>query len=171
LKELESEDGMLLGIPDFTNFRIRGTIAGVCADTMGGHEIGGFFSPSANRFCRLCLITREKIKQKSCFDQFEMRTRENYDEAVEASASNPEKASETGIRSCCVRIQNILNFISEIFNFRTSELLKIFPFRGELNFRCHARFLGRRSFVYDQTFYKATLFVWNNKNFCNRIKP
>lgn len=93
-----------------------------------------------------------------------MRTRENYDEAVEASASNPEKASETGIRSCCVLIQNILNF-------RTSELLKIFPFRGELNFRCHARFLGRRSSVYDQTFYKATLFVWNNTNFCNRIKP
>ncbi len=134
-------------------------------------RLGDFFSPSANRLCRLCLITREKIKQKSCFDQFEMRTRENYDEAVEASASNPEKASETRIHSCCVRIQNILNFISEIFNFRTSELLKIFPFRGELNFRCHARFLGRRSFVYDQTFYKATLFVWNNKNFCNRIKP
>ncbi|KAK4007438.1 hypothetical protein OUZ56_012595 [Daphnia magna] len=31
-----------------------------------------------------------------------MRTRENYDEAVEASASNPEKSSDTGIRSCCV---------------------------------------------------------------------
>ncbi|XP_032798525.2 uncharacterized protein LOC116935302 [Daphnia magna] len=102
LKELESEDGMLLGIPDFTNFRIRGTIAGVCADTKGAHEIGGFLGPSANRFCRLCLITREEIKQKSCFDQLEMRTRENYDEAVEASSSNPEKASDTGIRSCCV---------------------------------------------------------------------
>ncbi|XP_045023276.1 uncharacterized protein LOC123467391 [Daphnia magna] len=93
---------MLLGIPDFTNFRIRGTIAGVCADTKGAHEIGGFLGPSANRFCRLCLITREEIKQKSCFDQLEMRTRENYDEAVEASSSNPEKASDTGIRSCCV---------------------------------------------------------------------
>lgn len=67
LKELESEDGMLLGIPDFTNFRIRGTIAGVCADTKGAHEIGGFFSPSANRFCRRCLITREEIKQKKLF--------------------------------------------------------------------------------------------------------
>lgn len=53
LKELESDDGMHLDIPDLPGgLRIRGTIAMLCADSKAAHEIGGFMSPSANRFCR-----------------------------------------------------------------------------------------------------------------------
>ena len=147
---MESEEGMLLDIPDFPNFRIKDTIAGVCADTnKGAHEIG-FLGPSATKFCRLCLISRDEIKQKSCFDQLEMRNRYNYDDAVKYSAANPEKASETGIRSCCV-----LNR-SKYFHF------------GENDFRCYARFFRRCSPVYDQTSFMRALFLPHNKDFCSR---
>jgi hypothetical protein len=90
---------MLLGISDFTHVRIRGTIAGVPADTMDAHEIGGFLRPSANRFFKLFFVSREEIKQKSCCCQFELKTRENYNETVKAYASNPEK--QVKLKSIC----------------------------------------------------------------------
>ena len=61
LEELESEEGILLDITDLSNFRIRGTLVSVFADTKGAHEIGGFMSPSENKFCRLCLIHQKWI--------------------------------------------------------------------------------------------------------------
>ena len=61
LEELESEKRILLDITDLSNFRIRGTLVSVFADTKGAHEIGGFMSPSENKFCRLCLIHQKWI--------------------------------------------------------------------------------------------------------------
>lgn len=84
LEELESEEGMLLHIPDMPNFCIRGTLVSVSADTKGAHEIGGFLSPSANKFCRLCLIHRSEINFKSNVDPLVLRDYD-YDQAVVAS--------------------------------------------------------------------------------------
>ncbi|EFX81173.1 hypothetical protein DAPPUDRAFT_317930 [Daphnia pulex] len=84
LEELESEEGMLLDIPDMQNFCIRGTLVSVSADTKGAHEIGGLMSPSANKFCRLCLIHRSEINFKSNVDQLVLRDYD-YDQAVVAS--------------------------------------------------------------------------------------
>ena len=39
--ELESAKGMLLDVGGLDNFRIRGNIVSVCADTKGAHEMGG----------------------------------------------------------------------------------------------------------------------------------
>lgn len=92
VKELESEDGMLLDIPGFTNgLLVRGFIAAVCADSKAAHELGGFLSPSANKFCRLCLIDRKDIKNCNCFDQLNMRNRNNYEDAVKESSDCIEK--------------------------------------------------------------------------------
>ena len=76
---------MLLDIPDLPNFHIRGTLVSVSADTKGAHGIGGFMSPSANKFCRLCLIHRSEINLKSNIDQLVLRDRNNYDLAAVAS--------------------------------------------------------------------------------------
>jgi hypothetical protein len=84
LEELESEEGMLLDIPDTHFFCIRGTLVSVSADSKGAHEIGGFMSPSAKRFCRLCLIHRSVINFKSNVDQLVLRDYD-YDQAVVAS--------------------------------------------------------------------------------------
>jgi hypothetical protein len=51
LHDLELDDGMLLNVPDLPYFRIRGTLVFVRGDTKGAQEIGGFMSPSANKFC------------------------------------------------------------------------------------------------------------------------
>jgi hypothetical protein len=39
--ELESAKGMLLDVGGLDNFRIRGNIVSVCADTKRAHEMGG----------------------------------------------------------------------------------------------------------------------------------
>lgn len=73
LEELESEEGMLLDIPDLPNFRIRCTLVSVSAETKGSQKIGGFMSPSANKFCHNCLIHRSEINFKSNVDQLVLR--------------------------------------------------------------------------------------------------
>ncbi|KZR96990.1 Uncharacterized protein APZ42_008362, partial [Daphnia magna] len=62
IKVLESEEGMLLDIKHRPGFRVHGTIVTLCADMKGAHEIGGFMSPSATSFCRLCDIKRPDIR-------------------------------------------------------------------------------------------------------------
>lgn len=79
LKELESEEGMKLEVDGMPNFRLNGTLVQVCADTKGTHEIGGFMAPSANKFCRLCLTSRNEIRFKITYRDFNMRNRINHD--------------------------------------------------------------------------------------------
>ena len=107
LMELESDDGMKLNVPNNADFSIRGTIVGLCCDTKGAHEISGFLSASANRFCRLCLVRRGQILKLKRLEQIESRTRENYDAAVEALSKLTGKSKEvaqkdTGVKCGCV---------------------------------------------------------------------
>ncbi len=98
LHELESDEGMLLDIPDLPNFKFRGTLVSVSADTKGAHEIGGFMSPSAKKLCRLCLIHRSKINFKTNIDQLVLRDRNNYDQAVVASNEKVSEIPQSGIK-------------------------------------------------------------------------
>nr|CAH0106788.1 unnamed protein product [Daphnia galeata] len=102
IKELESQEGMLLNIPGLPNFRVRGTIAAVCADTKGAHELGGFLSPSANKFCRLCLIDRKDIRFCSCINPLIMRNRTNYENAVKESSLCAANSRQTGVIKSCL---------------------------------------------------------------------
>lgn len=56
---LESNEEILLDIAEIPGFRINGTISSICGDTKGIHELFGFSSPSATKFCRLCLLSRD----------------------------------------------------------------------------------------------------------------
>lgn len=102
LHNLESDDRMLLNVPDLPNFRIRGTLVSVCGDTKGAHEIGGFMSPLAKKFCRLCLIERPDINFKSSIDELVLRNRTNYDEAVIASSRDVAEIPKTGVKYSCI---------------------------------------------------------------------
>ena len=113
IKELESQEGMLLNIPGLPNFRVRDTIAPVCAETKGAHELGGFLSPSANKFCRLCLIDRKDIRFCSCVNQLIMRNRTNYENAVKESSLCTANFRQTGvIKSCLLNLSKYFH-ISE----------------------------------------------------------
>lgn len=81
---LESDEGMLLNIPNRPGFRIPSTIITFCADTKGAHKLGGFMSPSANKLCHLCEIRRPDLRNHSTTDSVVMRTRDSIDEAVES---------------------------------------------------------------------------------------
>jgi hypothetical protein len=113
IKELESQEGSLLNIPGLPNFRVRGTIAAMCADTKGAHELGGFLSPSANKFCRLCLIDRKDIRFCSCVNPLIMRNRTNYENAVKESSLCTANSRQTGvIKSCLLNLSKYFH-ISE----------------------------------------------------------
>lgn len=103
---LESEGGMLLDIPSRSNFRVHGTIATLCADTKGAHEIGGFMSPSATKLCRLCNIERSAIRNHATTDSIVFRTRQSIDDGVQRVLHCPEEYpngdSSTGIKGPCL---------------------------------------------------------------------
>lgn len=71
----------------------------VSADTKGAHEIGGFMSPSANTFWRLCLILRSDVNFKTNIDQLVLRDRNNYDQAVVASNERVGEIPQSGNKS------------------------------------------------------------------------
>lgn len=109
IKILESDEGMLLNIPNRPGFRIHGTIITFCADTKGAHELGGFMSPSANKLCRLCEIRRLDLKNHSTTDSVVMRTRDSIDEAVESvNAPGGGGDPNTGLKRPCPL--NLSNF-------------------------------------------------------------
>ena len=60
LKKLESDDGVTIKINN-EDFMLRASLTGFCGDTLAVHEVFGFLGPSANKFCRTCLISREQL--------------------------------------------------------------------------------------------------------------
>ena len=59
LKQLESDEfKTTIGKSEFTFYC---TLLTVCADSLAAHEVLGFLSPSANFFCRMCLIVEKNF--------------------------------------------------------------------------------------------------------------
>lgn len=102
IKILESDEGMLLDIDDLPGFRIKGSIASVCADSKGAHEILGFMSCSAEKLCRLCLISRSEILECKTIGSLTLRNRENYEEAVNRVEATGHKDPNTGVAARCL---------------------------------------------------------------------
>ena len=99
---LESNSGMLLNVDSMPGYRLRGTVICLCADTKGAHELCGFMSPSADSFCRLCLIKRSEIPLLSQVDKSRLRNRENYAAGVKKSIDLKACDSATGIARDCI---------------------------------------------------------------------
>ena len=163
IKELESDEGMLLQIPSLPDFRLRGSIAAVCADTKGAHELGGFLSPSANTFCRLCLIDRKDIRHFSCFDKLIIRNKTNYDNAVLESAICKKKSRLTEIlRFCLLNISKYFHIAENLILDAMHDFLEsVVPFMIKLllkelnslpNSKISAELLNRRISLFHYSF-------------------
>lgn len=61
LAKLEDGAGYAITLKNGTDYIIRGTIANVAADGLAAHQMFNMLSPSANYFCRICMITREQL--------------------------------------------------------------------------------------------------------------
>lgn len=70
---------MLLNLEDGTTLYIHGSLASICGDTKGAHELFGFMSPSATKFCRLCHTSRYNIMKHSTAQTVNMRNRESHE--------------------------------------------------------------------------------------------
>jgi hypothetical protein len=83
-------------------FRVHGTISSICGDTKAMHELFGFAGPSSNKFCRLCLIHRDEVREISRISDLSMRTRQKYMGHVQqANLTNGESIPLTGVNFSC----------------------------------------------------------------------
>lgn len=99
---LESDEGMLLDIPHRPGFGVHGTLVSFCADTKGAHEIGGFMSPSAKKFCRVCHISRNEIRDHGTTDNVVLRTKQSLDyQAQDALDNFPSGDPSAGVKGVC----------------------------------------------------------------------
>lgn len=91
------ENGFNIG----TDEVVPGGVVAISGDNLGSHFIGGFsenFSCSEYP-CRYCLVTREEMFEDQFYAKnFEMRNKNNYDEAVEKLRENTEHRHVQGIK-------------------------------------------------------------------------
>lgn len=163
LKLLESDSGMLLNVSDMPGFRLRGSIICLCADSKAAHEVGGFMSCSAEKFCRLCLLSRNKILSCREVDRTLLRNRENYSIGVDRARALGDGDSSTGILRDCLLNQSryfhvadaekqvmdaFHDFLEGTVSFITKMMLRNFVLAGKLD----ASLLNRRikNFQYSQ---------------------
>lgn len=101
LAHLESEEGWSVKLNNGNDYILRGTIANVSADGLAVHEMFGLLSPSANRFCRLCMITRNELHEKPYF-LGEPRTRNLYDDQLNKISEGTAQPKDFGIKGSTV---------------------------------------------------------------------
>ena len=101
IKKLESDSGTVIQI-DAEDVHLRGALTSVSGDTLAAHEMFGFLSPSADRFCRLCLARRDEIDQLFTEEEFQLRTVEDHDRQVEAALQMRNGDPDTGVRNACI---------------------------------------------------------------------
>ncbi|KAK3919923.1 Zinc finger and BTB domain-containing protein 7C, partial [Frankliniella fusca] len=65
LNRLKSENGVEIDLPGGEKFILRASLVCVCADALAAHALLGLLSPSANMFCRLCLVSKKDILEDS----------------------------------------------------------------------------------------------------------
>lgn len=61
LKLLKFEAGVQITISTNSIFKLRGALVAVTSDGLGLSEIYGYLSPSSNKICRDCYITRRDL--------------------------------------------------------------------------------------------------------------
>lgn len=101
MKQLESDEGFSLNVGGEI-VQIHGTLTSVSAYSFA-HELLGFMSPSANRFCRLCMASRAEIQTKFTEEEFVLRSIEEHDEHAEAALTLRRGDPAIGVRRpCCL---------------------------------------------------------------------
>lgn len=105
IKKLESNEGVTIQIGN-EDFILRGSIAGFCGDGLAVQQVFGLLEPAANRFCRMCLITRAELHERDLTPK-EERTKEIFEHHIEqiknarTRVRQQEIMTETGVRKNC----------------------------------------------------------------------
>ncbi|KAK3924576.1 Zinc finger and BTB domain-containing protein 22, partial [Frankliniella fusca] len=98
LKLLLSDEGVELDLPNEEKFVLRACLCTLTADTLAAHEMLGFFSSSdANRFCRICMISKENLKESTTFIGT-LRSSQQHEQHVQEVERRPAAASLFGVK-------------------------------------------------------------------------
>ncbi|KAJ8018461.1 hypothetical protein HOLleu_43537 [Holothuria leucospilota] len=114
MKKLESDSGYNIVLPDGI-LKVHGTLTSVCGDTMALHDLFGFLSPSANKFCRMCLAGRNDRGSFFEEEHFTMRSIEEHDENTELALGLRNGDSTTGVKG--KSILNELRYFHVVTNY------------------------------------------------------
>lgn len=98
---LESEEGVNIKV-NTGFFRLRGVLVSVLGDTLAIHDIFGLLGPSANLFCRTCLITRKDLVMGALGDNYVHRTANNVEDDLDAIENKYKSQKDCGIKERCV---------------------------------------------------------------------
>lgn len=104
LKKLESDDEVKIMLNN-EEFNVHATITAFCGDTLAVNEVFNMLGPKANKFCRMCLYSREDLHARNTKLGNE-RTEEVFNKHLEYlrrhNFSAPSMA-ETGLKDdCCL---------------------------------------------------------------------
>lgn len=124
LEKLESNDGVKIDL-NGEEFVLRASISSFCADGLAAHEVSGPLGPSANRFCRLCLIHRRDLHEGNVQPADE-RTKLTFDRYLDTLkrvgltvTATRDIQPETGVQNNCP-----LNF-SKFFHIAMNKIFDI----------------------------------------------
>ncbi|XP_062538541.1 uncharacterized protein LOC134206825 [Armigeres subalbatus] len=95
LLKLESKEGVQIKF-DSGIYTLRATLVNVLGDTLAIHDLYGLLGPSANYFCRACMITRADLQNGNFGDNFPHRTAQSVKNDLEAVNNNEITASQCG---------------------------------------------------------------------------
>lgn len=110
LQKLESDEGIQLNF-DNEVFILRATLESLCGDGLAVHEVFNLLGPSANRFCRLCLYTRDDLRSGSN-EKCDERTKQLFETHLNFLRCNnfsDAAKTATGLRGYCC-LNDLLHF-------------------------------------------------------------
>lgn len=81
---------------------LRATLVNALGDTLAIHELYGLLGPSANFFCRACMISRADLRNGNFGDNFSHRTAQSVKNDLKAIENNKKSASQCGVKEDCV---------------------------------------------------------------------
>lgn len=93
---LESDLGVPLDLKSGT-YTIRGTIVTFTGDSLALNEALGFLAPSANCFCRLCMITRNQLLKCTYF-KADSRNSISLKKQLQQMSASENGSTETGLK-------------------------------------------------------------------------
>lgn len=99
MKKLSSDEGVEM-IIDGKPLVVRALLAAVTADTLAAHDLLGFLSPSANHFCRCCMIHRADFRQDGNLIATP-RKKETHDVHVQQVLADSRLSSTCGVKGNC----------------------------------------------------------------------
>lgn len=133
LERLESQEGVVV-IINGEEFVPRVTLVAFCGHGLAVHDVYNFLSPAANKFCRMCMISRNDLL-KGDIKPKEPRTEELYEQhlnVIENAKNKTEKVKKTvgkntGIRDkCCLYNSSFFKLSkNKIFDFMHDILLEV----------------------------------------------